>query len=423
MKVWTSPVAPEIDLYDGVPARAASLAACRARFLVVPVDDNLDASRWALACFHSHVTFVPVPAGLPAPALERRLRQLPGDVAFPGSLAPREATALPPLRAKPDVWAVIFTSGTTGDPKGVALSGAALEASARAHAAHSGSADWLLDLPLYHVGGLSVLTRALFLGSALGLAAPRFSASSTAEWLASGRVRGISVVPTTLLRLLDAGADFSRLSIALLGGAPASPDLRARAVAAGVPVRATYGMTELASQIATETAPGDGLRPLPGVELSLDGEELLVRSSALAEGYYVNGALEPLPLRAGFFATSDLGELRGGRLTLFGRKSDVIITGGKKLHPAEIEAAIAALPGVGECAVVGIPDPEWGECAVAAVVTRDAFDERMAEKMLRKSLESWKLPKRWVRVDSLPRTPTGKVVRRELLFILSNCNN
>jgi O-succinylbenzoic acid--CoA ligase len=419
LKAWLTPEGEFADLSARAAARAASLGAAHAsgaRFLAVPVSDNRDAAEWALACFRSPVVFVPLPANLPAPALEKRLRQLPGGVVFPERLPAPPPGQAPALRPRGEIWAVIFSSGTTGEPKGVALAGAALEASARAHAAHSGvgHATWLLDLPLYHVGGLSVVTRALFLGAEIALGSPRFSAPATAAWLASGRVQGLSLVPTTLLRLLDEGADLARASVILLGGAGAPPELVERALRRGAPVRTTYGMTEHSSQIATERAGGEGLEPLPGVSLRVEDEEILVRSPMLASGYYRNGTLEPLPLKDGYFATGDLGEIGNGALEVKGRRSDAIVTGGKKVHPLEVEAELARLEGVEDSAVIGIPDPEWGEAVCAAVVTKGSFEENDAKNALRATLERHQVPKRWARLASIPRSPSGKVLRSEL---------
>jgi O-succinylbenzoic acid--CoA ligase len=415
LKAWLSPAGDAVDLAGDVPARAARLRACGMGFLACQVRDNRDAAAWALACFHSQTTFVPLPPELPRAALEKRLEQLPADVIFPEDL-PNAIAEPVALRPKNGIWAVIFTSGTSGDPKGVALTGAALEASARAHASHNGASDWLLDLPLYSVGGLSVITRALFLETAIALASPKFSAEETKAWLASGRVKGLSVVPTMLQRLLDAGADLARAHTILLGGSATVPALLERAVKAGAPVRATYGMTEHASQIATEKKAGEGLVPLPGVEVQVIDGEVHVRSPALAAGYFRNGAFEALPLENGFFATGDLGELSNGKLFVRGRKSDVIVSGGKKIHPLAVEALLARLPGVADCAIAGVPDPEWGECAVAAVVETavGAFHPELAKAALKETLEGWQIPKRWVTLAAIPRNTGGKILRAEL---------
>lgn len=419
MKAWLTPN-EHTELTRHLDERAAALHAAYARgarFLAVPVHDNLDAAEWALACFHSPIAFVPLPPDLPAAALEKRLRQLPSGVVYPEELpklAPKERAQ----KNLADIWAVIFSSGTTGEPKGAALTGAALQASAEAHAQHSlaGQATWLLDLPLYHVGGLSVITRAFFLRAAIAIGPARFSATETKRWLASDRVQALSLVPTTLHRLLGEHADFSPLSLILLGGAPATPELVRRAREKNAPIRCTYGMTEHGSQIATETKSGEGLQPLPGVALCFDEHEILVRSPMLAKGYYRDGALEPLPLRDGFFPTGDLGEWRDGALVIHARKADLIISGGKKVYPAEIEAELAKIPSIQDHAVLGLEDREWGEVVCAAVV--GDLDPEKTKARLREILESHKIPKHWVKVTTIPRSPSGKVLRNELRAIV-----
>ena len=424
MEAWLSSDSEAVDLLAGLPEKVGALRIAHAdgaRFLAVPVRENRAAAEWALACFHSPITFVPLPPELGAAALARQLGQLPpGEVIFPELLKRGPQVSEPPLREKSEVWAVIFTSGTTGEPKGVALSGAALEASALVHAIHSGAAQvtWLLDLPLFHVGGLSVLTRAFFLNAGVALSAPHFSALETARWIRKGRVGGLSLVPTTLLRLLrEPILDLSALSLILLGGAPASAEIVAQARERNAPLRLTYGMTENSSQVATERSIGGGLEPLPGVDIKISNEdEILFRSSSLASGYFQKGRLEPLPLRGGFFPTGDLGEISGGKLVIHGRRSELIISGGKKIYPAELEAALTKLSGIADCAVLGLPDVEWGEALCAAIVEMSpgAFGAERTKAELRKTFESHQIPKRWAVLAAIPRSSSGKVLRPEL---------
>jgi len=415
---WFSPTAEAVDLLAELPAKVAALRASGARFLAFPVTEIREAAEWALACFHSPVTFVPLPPSLPPQVLEKRLAQLPGNVIFPSALRPAHAGASATLRPLEEIWAVIFSSGTTGTPKGIALTGNSLKASAEAHALHSGAANatWLLDLPLFHVGGLSVLTRALFLDAPIALSTP--SAVSTKEWIKSGRIHGLSQVPTTLVRLLrDPDINFAGISLILLGGAPATQALVEEARARGAPVRRTYGMTEHSSQAATEKKPGGGLRALPGVEIKIcEGDEILLRSPALAAGIFEHGELKPLPLRDGFFPTGDLGSLKEGALTIFGRASELVISGGKKIYPAEVEAALAKVNGVGDCAVLGLPDAEWGEVLCAAVTesTPGMFRAEIAKTEMSASLESHQIPKVWVLLPAIPRSPAGKILRPDL---------
>ena len=283
---------------------------------------------------------------LPDPIMRARLSQLPGKVVFPSDLPSGSQSVAPGPKRKglDQTWAVVFTSGTSGSPKGVAISGSAFCASAHGHVVASGlaKATWLLNLPLYHVGGLSVLTRAFFLDSDICIGSSRFSSEESARWIRSGRVEGVSLVSTTLKRLLDLkDLSFSHLKIALLGGGPCPQSLSREALARGVPLRLTYGMTETASQIATERKQLSGLEPLEGVELQISyAGEILVKSPSLASGFFQNGVFVPLSLVDGFFATGDLGELHASRLQVFGRKSEQIITGGKKVSPLELDEAL-----------------------------------------------------------------------------------
>jgi len=426
VKAWLNPTGDLADLSNEVGAKAACLAAAfekGVRFLALPVEDTRDSATWILACFHSPVTVVPLPPSLPLPALENRLAQLPkGSVAFPGSLRPvKPEAALPRLRDLKEIWAVIFTSGSSGEPKGIAVSGTALKSSAFAHAEHCGfpAATWLLDLPLYHVGGLSVISRALFLGSVVAFGPPRFDQDATAAWIQSGRVQGLSLVPTTLFRLLQNRVlDFTALKLILLGGDSTPREIIAEATDRQAPVRLTYGMTEHASQIATEKNAGSGLEPLPGVEIQIASDgEIFVRSECLALGFFRGGELVPLPLENGFYGTGDLGAFCEGKLTHQGRKSEMIVSGGMKVFPMEVEGALAKVQGVQDCAVSSMPDKEWGEVLCALVVETEPgkFDSALAKESLARILETRKIPKIWSIVELIPRSPTGKILRSELL--------
>lgn len=425
MKAWLSPEGTSADLSNEIGAKSVALSEAAqkgARFLALPVDNTRDTATWILSSFRSSLAVVPLPPALPIPALQARVSQLPkGTVIFPGAVTlSRPPASLPPMKGLEETWAVIFTSGSSGEPKGIALSGSALKASAEAHAAHNGVQKlcWLLDLPLFHVGGLSVLSRAFFLGSEVALGPPRFDPAQAKAWIDSGLVQGLSLVPTTLHRLLDGGnPDFSKLKLVLLGGAPAPLDLVNQALSRGVPLRLTYGMTEHASQIATELQPSGGLVPLPGVEILVSDEGLIsVRSPMLASGVYREGRLEPLSLTNGFFATGDLGSFDHGKLQVTGRRSELIISGGMKLFPLEVERELALLPGVVDCAIVSTPDPEWGEIVCALVVENSpgAFDSEAARSSLKAVLEARKVPRQWFLVPRIPRSAAGKILRSEL---------
>jgi o-succinylbenzoate---CoA ligase len=315
------------------------------------------------------------------------------------------------------VATLMFTSGTTAGPKPVRLTIGNWLWNALGSATALGldpAERWLCPMPLAHVGGLSIALRSAVYGTTV-LLHDRFDTERVLATLSDGeraRVTLVSLVPTMLGRLLDAGLRRPpTLRRVLLGGGPIAAALLARAREAGVPVSPSFGMTETCSQIAT-----DGW-PLLGAELSLgDGGELLVRGPSVSPG-----ALSP----DGWLHTGDLAAFApDGRLLIVGRTADTIVSGGENVAPTEVEAVLAAHPAVADAAVLGVPDPEWGEAVVARVVLRaggagDAGDgARPGEAELRdwcaRSLARFKVPKRIEFVASLPRGVTGKLLRREL---------
>ena len=315
--------------------------------------------------------------------------------------------------------AVIHTSGTSAEPKAVTLTYGNILWSALGSAAALGVGSeerWLCALPLAHVGGLSILIRSAIYATT-AIVHERFDAERVAKALAAGEVTIASVVATTLARLLDAGVrEPPALRCALTGGGPVPAQLLDRAYAAGVPVSVTYGLTEAASQVSTTplAALAAG-RATPGpplfctnVRIADDGE-ILVGGPTVA-----TGALDD----DGWLHTGDLGELdEHGRLLVSGRRSEIIISGGQNVSPAKVEAAIEAHPAVREAAVIAREDPEWGE-AVSAIVVWCEGAERDSDGLLAlcaRSLAPYEVPKSVsTRVEPLPRTPSGKLLRREL---------
>jgi o-succinylbenzoate---CoA ligase len=207
-----------------------------------------------------------------------------------------------------------------------------------------------------------------------------------------------------LTRLLDAGLrEPPTLRWALLGGGPIAPALLERASTAGVPVAPTYGMTEACSQIATHGW------PLPGVEIEVAGDgEVLVRGDSVA----------PLALAAdGWLHTGDLGRITtNGRLRIVGRKADTVISGGENVAPQEVEEVLLEHPAVADAGVYGRPDADWGEAIVATVVLRSGENASAAELLahVAERLAPFKVPKEISFADRLPRTGSGKLLRREL---------
>jgi O-succinylbenzoic acid--CoA ligase len=338
---------------------------------------------------------------------------LTGAVAVPidPRLSPEErASREVPAGARPldGVATVMHTSGTTAAPKRVELTYDNWDANALGSAVALGldpDERWLCAMPLAHVGGLSILIRSVIYATTVSLH-DRFETGAVLSELMdpARRITIVSLVPTMLARLLDAGLERPpTLRWALLGGGPIPAPLLHRAAAAGVPVAPTYGMTEACSQIATF-----GL-PLPGAELRLarDGE-VLVRGPMVAPG-----AVD----RDGWLHTGDLGAFDArGRLTITGRKADTIVSGGENVAPAEVEAVLLEYEAIADAGVFGRADPEWGESVVAAVVMRDgaALDAEQLRAHCAARLARFKVPKAFEVVDRLPRTESGKLLRREL---------
>ncbi len=300
----------------------------------------------------------------------------------------------------------VHTSGTAGAAKAVELTYGNLLWSAMGSAVALGldaEERWLCPLPLSHVGGLSVLVRSAIYGTTAVLH-PRFDAEGVARALAQDGITLVSLVPTMVTRLLDAGLRRSpTLRHALIGGAGLDPALAERARAAGLPVAATYGLTEAASQVATNGVP----LFCTGVEIASDGE-ILVSGPTVAPG-------EAGP--DGLLRTGDLGALdERGRLIVTGRKADTIVTGGENVTPWEVEEVLLAHPAVAEVAVHGRADPEWGETVTATVVLEPGAEvsgEDLRAHAARR-LARFKVPKAVEFAEALPRTASGKVLRGAL---------
>ena len=322
-------------------------------------------------------------------AAEQRLRDQVGELPYPG------------------VATVMFTSGTTAAPKPVHLTLRNWEANAIGSALALGldaGERWLCVMPLAHVGGLSILLRSTLYGTTVILH-ERFDTDAVLEELMDpGRaVTLVSLVPTMLSRLLDAGLRRPpTLRFALLGGGPIAPALLERAARAGVPVAPTYGMTEGCSQIVTF-----GL-PLHGVQLRLQDGEVVARGPSFAANTLAAD---------GWLRTGDLGAFdAGGRLQIIGRRADTIVSGGENVAPAEVEAVLLEHPAVADAGVFARPDAEWGERVVARVVLREGRSVTAAElqRFAAGRLARFKVPKEVGFSDALPRTTSGKLVRRQL---------
>ncbi len=392
---------------------AATLAARRLSALGVRPGDRvaiaLPARRAFVETLHGCLLL-----GAPAVPIDPRLKTAERHARTAGCMtvvdAPLDgfADAGAPLGDTHDLAApaiVVHTSGTTSGPRAIELTygnwlWSAL-GSAVALGVRPGDA-WLCTLPLSHVGGLSILVRSTIYATKVVLH-ERFDAEAAADEIAT-RATLVSVVPTTLARLLDAGLRHPpHLRAALVGGAPITPTLLERAAAAGVATVSTYGLTEACSQVTT------GGPALFCTEVRIGpAREILVRGPTIAPGALAAD---------GWLHTGDEGAIDGaGHLTVTGRAGDTIISGGENVAPAEVEAVLESHPAVAEAAVHGVADPEWGERVVATVVLREGDTATVDELRgyCRVRLAGYKVPRRFRFTHELPRTVSGKLLRRSL---------
>ena len=342
---------------------------------------------------------------------------------------PLAVNAQPGATVAPEGTAVVIaTSGSTGEPKLVALSAGALRASARATEQRlGGPGRWLLALPAEHIAGVQVIVRALLAGARPvvmdrrdGFRAAFFAEASAA--LGPGR-RYTSLVPTQLLRCLDAepGRAALRSYVAVLvGGAALDAGTRERAADAGVRVVTTYGMSETAGGCVYDGVPLDGVT----VDLDPDGR-IHLGGPTLASGYL--GTTGTTAFGGGRFRTGDLGQLTDGRLEVLGRADDMIVTGGEKVAPAAVEKVLNDQPGVRAACVTGIPDARWGQIVAAAVVLSGPDTPPSTagpwalplQDAVRAALGRAAVPRRLVAVAAIPLRGIGKPDRAAAAHLIT----
>jgi O-succinylbenzoic acid--CoA ligase len=339
--------------------------------------------------------------------------------------------------------AVLFTSGTSGRAKGACLSWRNFEASAAAAEERLGPVvhgRWLACMPLFHVGGLSILVRSVLFGGPIRLQS-RFDAQAVSDALDGGDIAGVSLVPTMLSRLLTHRGTRPAppgLQVVLLGGAAAAPELLARALSAGYPICPTYGLTEATSQVATASLPRAGtasttlLLPLRGTEvriLSGQGDappgtpgEIIVRGPTVMWGYLHDPDATARALHNGWLHTGDIGYLDAdGGLHVLDRRDDLIVSGGENVYPAEIEAVLLEHPAVEDAGVTGIADADLGARVVAWVVAAPGTrpHSEVLQQHCRTRLAGFKQPREFRFVAGLPRNAAGKLQRRRLATLQS----
>ncbi len=301
---------------------------------------------------------------------------------------------------------VVPTSGTTGTPKGVELTHAALAASVRASLERLGGTShdrWLCCLPTHHVAGIAVILRARASGRDAVIHS-RFEP----DWVADEpNVTHVSLVPTQLVRLLDAGVDVERFAALLLGGAPASQELLDRARDAGANVITTYGMTETCGGCVYDGVPLDGVEAAVGTD-----RRVRLRGPMLFAGYRRRPDLTAAAMDDGWLVTADLGRWEGGRLVVEGRADDVIVSGGENVSGQAVTAVLRAQPTIADAVVTGEADAHWGQVVTAWLVAEPSRPQPTDEEIraaVAARLGRAAAPRsvRWV--TSLPRTGLGKV--------------
>jgi O-succinylbenzoic acid--CoA ligase len=301
---------------------------------------------------------------------------------------------------------VVETTGSTGVPKRVLLSRDALRASADAtHARLGGAGQWLLTVPPTYVAGLQVLVRSIRAG--IDPLHHEGSMAGSVDAMAGPR-RYVSLVPTQLVRLLAEPGEptaLARFDAVLVGGGPLLPRVRREAEKRGIRVVQTYGMSETCGGCVYDGVPLDGV----GVKVD-DDQEVWVTGPVLFDGYLGDPERTARTLVDGWFRTDDLGALdEDGRLSILGRRDDVVISGGVKVPAVAVQQMLLEHPAVQDAAVVGVPDEEWGE-RVVAVVACDGAPARLDELRRRVTPRSW-APKAVVVVRSLPSLRNGKLDR------------
>lgn len=333
------------------------------------------------------------------------------DPRAPASKRAQAASQLP-RNAPPGVAALVSTSGTTGQPRLVELTAASMSASAQAVSAVLGVTErdrWLACVPLHHVAGLAIMRRCFEAGTSVTVL-DRFDVEEVCRALPTCTL--VSLVPTMLSRLLDAGAPLKLLRRVIVGGAPLSEALAARASKAGVELVTSYGLTETNGGCLH-----DG-RPLADIDISLSASgEVLVRGPVVMRGYHGDSeATREAFTENGWLRTGDIGRLDDeGRLVVTDRLKDLIVSGGVNVAPSAVEGVLARHPAVAEVCVAGLPDEDLGEVVTAFVVARER-GQAPGQQELRAFASEWlspsEVPRRVVEVESIPRTASGKVTRR-----------
>lgn len=340
------------------------------------------------------------------------------------------------------VLTIMYTSGTTGFPKGVRQTVENHTASALSAVLNSGLHEgdaWLHMMPLFHISGFSILARAVLYGTEVRLF-EKFDAAVAAQEIISGQVSGMSVVAVTLERLLtvienDNLPVHPKFRTLLVGGGPVPVSYLKRAEQCGLPVMQTYGMTETSSQTATLSAeealrkPGSAGKPLFFTDIRIEGAneplqrgEILIKGPHVTKGY-IGKHVDRQATENGWLHSGDIGYFdEEGFLFVSDRRSDLIISGGENVYPAEIEAVLVEHPDVSEAGVCAMPSAEWGAVPAAFIVSGKPIDIENLHAFCKQQLASYKVPQAFHFVDELPRNASNKLMRKRLRELVEEMN-
>ena len=334
------------------------------------------------------------------------------------------------------------TSGATAEPKIVPIKRRQFFSAAMASKRNFKPAKnryWLLCLPMNHIGGISVIIRSLLYHSAIYMV-PEFDEQNIRSLLNNNKqFEAASMVPTMLERLIE--DSFFRVQFnfkaLLLGGGPISPELVSNSLTRGIPIVTSYGMTETCAQIAANPMLRSGGMYIPKKSVGrvfepneieirddnrntlpyLESGQIWLRGPQVFDGYLEKELNQRAFDSKGWFNTGDYGHInRKKHLFIETRRTDLIISGGENINPVEVEITLKELDGVADAAVVGVTDREWGQKAIAFIQTANKIilDEDDLRNELKSSLQAFKIPREFFRVDNIPKTATGKVRREEL---------
>lgn len=415
----------------------------RAGAILVPLNVRLTASElaWQLSDADAACLVYDDPNAATAAELKEALPALAClSISQLCSSGAAEGAGIPPERVDLSaVHSVVYTSGTSGRPKGAMLTFGNHFWSAIGSALNLGLRNddrWLACLPLFHVGGLAIVLRSVIYGTT-AIVHESFDPEAANRAIDEDGVTIVSVVSAVLQRMLEARGDRpypASLRCVLAGGGPVPQPLLEECARRGVPVVQTYGLTETASQAATlapEEAlrrPGSAGRPLFTTEIRIEDDEgqaarpgqpgeIVVRGPTVTPGYLNNLDATRHALGDGWLHTGDIGCLDAdGYLFVLDRRDDLIISGGENVYPAEVEEVLRSHPAVRDAAVVGLADERWGQRVAAAIVARAApeLDEDELLAFCRNRLAAYKVPAHLRVVDELPHNAAGKLLRRAL---------